>query len=1130
MKRVALETAAELLDFDARLGMEQRAKAQLEGTVALHNILCDHRVGYLADEVGMGKTLVALGVVALVRHFQPSARILVIAPRENIQEKWMKEVRTFVAHNVRFADLRVRDPDGRPSCDLVKCDSLLDLLRKTQTTSGGGIFFSRMTSFSLGLKSGDGEERWVEELRELLPWMKGRAFARQGGKVDFKDKLAKAVRDGLPHFDLVIVDEGHNLKHGFHDHAAARNRVMSFAMGRDGEQRAGRVLFLSATPLEESYTQLWNQLDVFGLGGAFEALKDPEIFDDDKKEIARRFLIRRVAGLKAGGRSLTKNQYRREWRGGGVAEHDEPIRITDPRERLTLALVQKKVAEIIGDPKFGNSFQIGMLASFESLSPTVAKKKAADSAEEAGNFDGSEQTEDQREREGIDVRGVNRLAVSYRNRFHAEMPHPKMDALCSQLSDAWKTGRKALVFVRRIASVRDLKRKLDERYDEWLAGALKSKLPESLSERIGELFEEYRRERNEHRQHDGDAGAVGAGTSGSDDQATKDHFYSWFFRGDKADDLIGTGRRFQDFRGARSTCELWFEENHAARLLECGPGEVRQRLCATLRVEMEELDRLLEPLYLKRLSSSEAKRKEKFEAIQGAAIELLAHHDWSRRQEALAALHLRFSSGERVTRSLPTTRKEASELLETPTFFTHLRLERWKDLREAIWPAPCGDGRKAFIESELRGEMLSAAARLGHGLIDFYAVHARPAPDGDEITPFLEMLDGQRMVPPHERGWGALDELREIACHFDLILDVNAPEVRGDDFPKARQIFGTLLGRQQPVGGMSGGVNKTLVKQFRMPGYPFVMICTDVLQEGEDLHTFCAEVHHYGIAWTPSSMEQRTGRVDRVKSLAERRLEHPHDPSAHDKLQVHYPHLQGTVETLQVRRVLERMNTFLKLMHEGLKAPDMVDNRVYVDREILQSRSAIPVIDGELKSAFPVGEAHLRGTRRALEKTAVEAERGYQRFLSLREMPGVDWENGDGGGEEGKLYGSRRMPSGRQQPFLLRFQALDGREIVRCVSPVGRVKDRYETIGEIAGRVRSAGTRVAIIETLRTGEHTYDVTTEAEVLFSGPRETKTRVTALIERVTDSADFLERELEGMNVDRPLATFREDLKYE
>ena len=82
---IDLEAARELLDFNASIGEGRRAEEQLAGAVAMHNILERHNVAYLADEVGMGKTYVALGAMALFRHFDPEFRVLVIAPRENIQ-------------------------------------------------------------------------------------------------------------------------------------------------------------------------------------------------------------------------------------------------------------------------------------------------------------------------------------------------------------------------------------------------------------------------------------------------------------------------------------------------------------------------------------------------------------------------------------------------------------------------------------------------------------------------------------------------------------------------------------------------------------------------------------------------------------------------------------------------------------------------------------------------------------------------------------------------------------------------------------------------------------------------------------------------------------------------------------
>ncbi len=335
------------------------------------------------------------------------------------------------------------------------------------------------------------KEGWKEQRRQLrreLPWLADEVFDLRS-KEAFKDNYARAVCCALPTFDLVIVDEGHNLKHGFREGVAARNRMLALAMGRDAEAdrrvvsrlwSPGQARTVSVrTPIEESYQQLWNQLDVFGIGGPYAELKKRDATDEAKKETASRFLVRRVTTMPVNGAELTKNQYRREWRQGGVLEHDKAIKVTDPRKRLVVALVQKKVAELLGSGKFNMSFQIGMLASFESFLQTSKLRRD----DETGNFDDPDQTRDLSDavKEGLDVRDVNRLARNYYNRFQEHLPHPKMDEVVEALSTAWLTGKKTLVFVRRVASVKELEQKLDERYDKWLIPYLRENLPQEVT-------------------------------------------------------------------------------------------------------------------------------------------------------------------------------------------------------------------------------------------------------------------------------------------------------------------------------------------------------------------------------------------------------------------------------------------------------------------------------------------------------------------------------------------------------------------------------------------------------------------------------------------------------------------------
>ena len=101
-----------------------------------------------------------------------------------------------------------------------------------------------------------------------------------------------------------------------------------------------------------------------------------------------------------------------------------------------------------------------------------------------------------------------------------------------------------------------------------------------------------------------------------------------------------------------------------------------------------------------------------------------------------------------------------------------------------------------------------------------------------------------------------------------------------------------------------------------MPGYPLALISTDVFQEGEDLHTFCDSVMHYGLSGSPVSIEQKIGRVDRVGSQAQRRLLAMEDnttPSNDDFIQVTYPFVRESIESFQVRQLCQNINDFIEI-------------------------------------------------------------------------------------------------------------------------------------------------------------------------------------------------------------------------
>lgn len=1142
---LSITTARQLLDFTGGsaggiIG-PQVAEEQLEGAVALHNLLTRQNVAYLADEVGMGKTYVALGVVALFRHFDPGFRVLVVAPRENIQDKWIREWRNCVRRIVCVEDLRVKGIGGEPARALVKAATLADLVSKASRDHDRD-FFARLTSFSLPVSaSEEGAEKPRRELLAALPWLDSDLLSRRN-KEDYKRNFARAVNCALPKFDLVIVDEGHNLKAGWRLKGATRNVVVGCALGgrereaaiADGFRgyglKAERVLFLSATPIEHDFVQLWNQLDLLGHGSRWKRLADSSVSDEERREIAQGLLIRRVGRLKAGEEALTKNQYRREWRKGGATAHDEPMAIPDDRQKLTVALVQKKVSEVLGRSEHRHSFQVGLLASFESFAETARVRKHQPSPGANAGDEGSDPdrlfythpsaSRDVDDREGLDIDSVNLIARDYHRKFGKTLPHPKMDALVDQLAKAFASGNKSLVFVRRVASVDELQRKLEERYDDLLFDRLRSEIrsPKVMAE-LNLQFDNYRVQRDQERHARravNDALPQHHRNEGARETSNCDSFFSWFFRGEGPGDIVSGARLADRFDQVSGDYATFFEDNHVAGILGVPPPLALRSLAAATGMPEDSLRLALRARVLKHLpSSAKTLRLVTYHAFQRAALELLAERSEEHRLETQTLVE-EVCSAVRKLDSLGSVAPEPDEWIGLETMFTALRLPERASLRSQLWPeSAAGTIRERIRERELRRLLLATMARKGHPIIDLFIAVAnrvgtlelrkRDVRSGDLSADFLDLLQSQTDGPGGV--FNSHAELSAAAASFQLILTQNVPEAREAPLTEVPTLYGRLLRSQRPVGGMAGSVNTVMVRQFRMPGYPLVLVSTDLLQEGEDLHTFCSSVFHYGIAWMPSALEQRVGRVDRVGSQTERRLAAAgRAPTGDEKLQVYYPHLRETVEVLQVQRVLHRLNRFLRLMHENLGLPEIEEAAIDVkEAMLLPPVDALPIDEG-LVSAFDVTAEMLRGRTRPLSSDATAVKRRADEFAglpaALQELS-ITWL---GGARSNQLSGVRRI-GWRVQPFTLLLRSLRGFPVIRCISPVGEVPRGALDADALQKAARRPFVRVSLL--LNERIDVYEVAVEGDLVFDGLSVNATRVSTLIQAVTDAADDVER---------------------
>lgn len=114
----------------------------------------------------------------------------------------------------------------------------------------------------------------------------------------------------------------------------------------------------------------------------------------------------------------------------------------------------------------------------------------------------------------------------------------------------------------------------------------------------------------------------------------------------------------------------------------------------------------------------------------------------------------------------------------------------------------------------------------------------------------------------------------------------------------------TLANVQVATGTTRRDTRARLMRAFNTPFFPEILVCSEVMGEGVDLQRFCRHVIHHDLAWNPSTIEQRTGRVDRLGCKAEGR----------QPIVVYLPYLAGTADERQYQVMSEREQWFRVVM------------------------------------------------------------------------------------------------------------------------------------------------------------------------------------------------------------------------
>jgi len=125
---------------------------------------------------------------------------------------------------------------------------------------------------------------------------------------------------------------------------------------------------------------------------------------------------------------------------------------------------------------------------------------------------------------------------------------------------------------------------------------------------------------------------------------------------------------------------------------------------------------------------------------------------------------------------------------------------------------------------------------------------------------------------------------------------------------------------------------------FNTPLLPDILVCTQVGQEGIDLHRHCRHVVHYDLGWNPATIEQRTGRTDRLgsKAMRERNLAIQKRDTNLPGLDIALPYLAGTYDERMYDRLRSRAQTF-EILTGGDPSADRDGDTSWLDPDDLGS-------------------------------------------------------------------------------------------------------------------------------------------------------------------------------------------------
>ncbi|WP_028064629.1 C-terminal helicase domain-containing protein [Solirubrobacter soli] len=175
-------------------------------------------------------------------------------------------------------------------------------------------------------------------------------------------------------------------------------------------------------------------------------------------------------------------------------------------------------------------------------------------------------------------------------------------------------------------------------------------------------------------------------------------------------------------------------------------------------------------------------------------------------------------------------------------------------------------------------------------------------------------------------------EESERARYLDALESIGVGEISVRDDEGERE--GLIANVRLANGDVAHEQRERLMIAFNTPFFPEVLVASSVMAEGVDLHLNCRHVIHHDLDWNPSVIEQRTGRLDRIDSKGE---------VTGLPILVYEPYVEGAQDEKQFRVMKDRERWFNVVMGDQLELDELHTDRL-ADRVPLPPDAAAELV------------------------------------------------------------------------------------------------------------------------------------------------------------------------------------------